>query len=127
MSVSVRAASTATLADLLAVLPDITKSTDNRIIVKGRELNQETEAKKRLVDIDLRPSHLMAICPKYRFDNIEIIFTFDQVGVVERELREHYDRLEVLLHGPPEIAHKVILPFAGASFHADLHHRYFCF
>jgi ubiquitin carboxyl-terminal hydrolase 34 len=118
-AITVRAASTTTLADLLTVLPGITKSTHNRIIVKGRELNQETEANRQLIDIDLQPSCLMAVCPKYSFDNIEVIFTFDQVGTVERELREHYERLEILLHGPLEIAHKVSLTLAGVVCHAD--------
>jgi ubiquitin carboxyl-terminal hydrolase 34 len=122
-AVTVRAASTTTLADLLAVLPDVTRSTENRIIVKGRELNQETEATRLLVDIDLQPSYLMAVCPRYSFDNIDIIFTFDQVGTIERELREHYDRLEILLHGPPEIAHKVGPPSTGVPCHTYLLHR----
>jgi ubiquitin carboxyl-terminal hydrolase 34 len=118
-SIAMKAAPSAKVSDLVGRLPVITNTMENRIIISGREVDQANEEDKLLKDIVTQPSRKMAVCPRYNFDS-DISFTYGQIGVVERELLHHYDRLETLLHGPPAIARKVCLFFFNGPHNADV-------
>lgn len=101
---SVQAAMSTSVSDLLSRLPSETGASAHRIIAGGREITARTT--QSLVEAGVRNSGVIQIRPRYKHD-----FDFDHLlrsaGPLEREIVAQFDTLESLLDGSTSIADSV--------------------
>lgn len=89
---------------LLRALPDLTATTENRVVAGGVEITEMPE--KTLYEAGVRHSGVILIRPKYSYTvNLDQVLT--RPGPVEEAILSEYSALEALLDGPEETAHRV--------------------
>lgn len=101
-----QANSTTAVSELLAKLPSLTGAVENRVIVGGKAVDQESQLNEPLSKLGVQASGGILISPKHTMhSDLSIVLT--QPGTVEQAVLTHFDDLERLLDGPDDVAQKV--------------------
>ena len=101
---TVRAKLDTRVSELLSKLPDITGTSDNRVIACGSEVSQMPD--KSLSEAGIRQSGSIMIRPKYT-STLDLDKVLTCLDPVEKEILYQYKSLEAFLDGAEPVAQKV--------------------